>query len=658
MACSTRSQTDDVTMTATDPEDDLNDLELESRGCGVYDMEALLDFDNRLKGVIKAIHAHQKTVNYADKLSHEERAAAKDRVNAKRMTIHAAIIQQRSQLQALKQKKKLEQELAASDITLQTINSRLQSVVMGDQDTSAVEAMQQELQAREAALESAAASTEIVPDELVARIAQARLDIRLSMVKVQKHLSRINRQTGDDTMPTADQLGATVRKIHFGDEIEKSGGSGLGGSQERSRLQQSTGPSSSQNDKHQRGRGNNNHDIGQQDKKDRHDSGYNYNRKKRRHDSSSSGSSSHSGSSRSRRSSKRDRHSDVARLFMMAITKMVEEGDSQPVPSPGPVPKFNDTYRGFPRFVEDINAYRQDYWGNLSERTIVNKLLDECLSEETAEKVSHFRTMQEVLDRLSAIYSRPSMFIESLIAPYREHDRIGDSEYGRAEKYLSSLIKLFEELRTLNMWRYFDNVQNVETISENFSAKMTLDWLIYQDRNHHEDWSEAEVLSRFVDAQYPLVSKMADLLEPKLEKTHRSGGGGKWEKGEEEGKAGGQGGYSVEAESPDESEQKHVLSNAGQVEKINHTGKPASSLQSKVHEARNTGRPPASWGCPPDSVPEAAWPQQVLSSGPPSPAPEATAEWAPKRCSIPGCTASCPSPAKCEFWLGMSCKAR
>jgi len=71
---------------------------------------------------------------------------------------------------------------------------------------------------------------------------------------------------------------------------------------------------------------------------------------------------------------------------------------------------------------------------------------------------------------------------------------------GKVEKYLYSLIKLSEELRTLNMWHYFDNVQNVETISANFSAKQLQDWLTYQREHRDDEWTEADMLSNFIDA--------------------------------------------------------------------------------------------------------------------------------------------------------------
>jgi len=358
------------------------------------------------------------------------------------------------------------------------------------------------------------------------------------------------------------------------------------------------------------------------------------------------------------------------RNFIKAMTKLAKDKGSGPKPPAGPVPKFNDTFRGFPRFAEDIRAYRQDYWKNLTERTIVNKLLEESFSKDTAEKVGHFRTMEEILERLSSTYSRPSKFIESLMTPYRKHGRIGELEYGKAEKYLSSLIKLFEELRSLDMWHYFDNVQNVETISANFSAKQLQEWLAYQREHREDEWTEANMLNNFVDAQYPLVSQMADLLKPKFEKSHDAGGDGKGDK-KKEGKGDGPKGSGKES-GPSE----NVSTNVGQVEKTSSgANKPAANVQSKAPRPKPKSGPPPAKANPAAAQPQqgAAQPKQdnTQPAAPPrggmSPGQAAAKRLAqqgaardpgPKKCSIPGCGQHCPKPAKCEFWLGMACNMR
>jgi hypothetical protein len=77
-------------------------------------------------------------------------------------------------------------------------------------------------------------------------------------------------------------------------------------------------------------------------------------------------------------------------------------------------PKFNDSYRSYYLFKEEVMAYIKDYGHVVGDRSLADQIKKHCVSKGTAEYLVFADLPQEILDMLGGLFAKPSKLIEDL----------------------------------------------------------------------------------------------------------------------------------------------------------------------------------------------------------------------------------------------------
>jgi hypothetical protein len=73
-------------------------------------------------------------------------------------------------------------------------------------------------------------------------------------------------------------------------------------------------------------------------------------------------------------------------------------------------PKFNDSYRSYYLFKEEVMAYIKDYGHDVGDRSLADQIKKHCVSKGTAEYLVFADSPQEILDMLGGLFAKPSKF--------------------------------------------------------------------------------------------------------------------------------------------------------------------------------------------------------------------------------------------------------
>ena len=85
----------------------------------------------------------------------------------------------------------------------------------------------------------------------------------------------------------------------------------------------------------------------------------------------------------------------------------------------GKMPTFNDSYRTFPRFRKDVEAFLGDFYVRASERTRVSEVKQKCFSAQTLKKVENCESVSAIMEILAECYCRPDCFVDEVLEPIR-----------------------------------------------------------------------------------------------------------------------------------------------------------------------------------------------------------------------------------------------
>jgi hypothetical protein len=80
-------------------------------------------------------------------------------------------------------------------------------------------------------------------------------------------------------------------------------------------------------------------------------------------------------------------------------------------------PKFNDSYRSYYLFKEEVMAYIKDHGHGVGDRSLADQIKKHCVSKGTAEYLVFADSPQEILDMLGGLFAKPSKLIEDLMEP-------------------------------------------------------------------------------------------------------------------------------------------------------------------------------------------------------------------------------------------------
>jgi hypothetical protein len=87
-------------------------------------------------------------------------------------------------------------------------------------------------------------------------------------------------------------------------------------------------------------------------------------------------------------------------------------------------PKFNNSYRSYYVFKEELTAYIKDYGHGIGKRSLAEQIKKHCLSKGTADYLEFADSPEEILETLGGLFARPSKLINSLMDPLKKHKKV------------------------------------------------------------------------------------------------------------------------------------------------------------------------------------------------------------------------------------------
>ena len=85
----------------------------------------------------------------------------------------------------------------------------------------------------------------------------------------------------------------------------------------------------------------------------------------------------------------------------------------------GKMPTFWDSYRTFPRFCKDVEAFLGDFFARASERMRVAEVKQKCFTSQTLKKVENCESVSAIMEILAECYCRPDRFVDEVLEPIR-----------------------------------------------------------------------------------------------------------------------------------------------------------------------------------------------------------------------------------------------
>jgi hypothetical protein len=159
-------------------------------------------------------------------------------------------------------------------------------------------------------------------------------------------------------------------------------------------------------------------------------------------------------------------------------------------------PKFNDSYRSFFTFKDELEAFIKDYGQGTSDRTLAQQIKVNCLSKSSAAYVEWAHSPAAILETLGGLFGRPSRLVESLLEPVRKQKRIQMDDYPSLLAYFTTVRNVLQEVRRLNQMQLFNTVANMDLIVERLPTNELERWM--EETEGLRDNQLASALERFV----------------------------------------------------------------------------------------------------------------------------------------------------------------
>ena len=133
---------------------------------------------------------------------------------------------------------------------------------------------------------------------------------------------------------------------------------------------------------------------------------------------------------------------------LSALTKRFEKPSRPPPP---PIPTFKDSYKDFPRFRANLQAYLKEFYSTAPERVRVMTIREKCFTNATLAKIGHLDTVKEIFTTLSETYVHMDRYIEEILVPIRKMRPIDENDHVGLETFYVHILALCVELQALNM---------------------------------------------------------------------------------------------------------------------------------------------------------------------------------------------------------------
>jgi hypothetical protein len=140
-------------------------------------------------------------------------------------------------------------------------------------------------------------------------------------------------------------------------------------------------------------------------------------------------------------------------------------------------PNFNDSYRSYYLFKEEVMAYIKDYGHGVGNRSLADQIKKHCVSKGTAEYLVFADSPQEILDMLGGLFAKPSKLIEDLMEPLKKHKKVPFDDWAALLGYLTKVRSMLKEVRRLKVFHLFDTVSNIGAITEKMPSDAVRRWM-------------------------------------------------------------------------------------------------------------------------------------------------------------------------------------
>jgi hypothetical protein len=159
-------------------------------------------------------------------------------------------------------------------------------------------------------------------------------------------------------------------------------------------------------------------------------------------------------------------------------------------------PKFNDSYRSFFAFKDELEAFIKDYGQGTSDRTLAQQIKNNCLSKSSAAYVEWAHSPAAILETLGGLFGHPSRLVESLLEPVWKQKRIQMDDYPSLLAYFTTVRNVLQEVRRLNQMQLFNTVANIDLIVERIPTNELECWM--EETEGMRDNQLASALDKFV----------------------------------------------------------------------------------------------------------------------------------------------------------------
>jgi hypothetical protein len=158
------------------------------------------------------------------------------------------------------------------------------------------------------------------------------------------------------------------------------------------------------------------------------------------------------------------------------LLTMLVSGNHSKLP-PLSWPKFNNSYRSYFAFKDELEAFIRDYGQGTSARTLAQQIKSNCLSKNSAAYMEWTLSPAVILETLGGLLGCLSILVESLLEPVRKQKRIQMDDIPALLAYLTVVRNILQEIKRLGQMQLFSTVANIDLIVEKMPTIEIEKWM-------------------------------------------------------------------------------------------------------------------------------------------------------------------------------------
>ena len=137
--------------------------------------------------------------------------------------------------------------------------------------------------------------------------------------------------------------------------------------------------------------------------------------------------------------------------------KLADRFDQPTRPAPPAVPRFTDSYRNWPQFHKDIEAYLSDFYARADERVRVLFMKEKCFSSAAQAKIVDLETVDKILAVLGECYVRLDRYVDEVLGPVRRMRSLDEHDAIELESFYATVLATCAEARKLDQYESLAN---------------------------------------------------------------------------------------------------------------------------------------------------------------------------------------------------------